>query len=213
MTDRVIDRKWKRVELVPMDSHCADISVGLYHATDGDGDVGLVHTYSTKPEAAARVAFLADAMRILGGLESANGDPALVRFPCLAWHSLAARRLFLEAAKHDPAQPLAPRPLAVPDTRTEQTIRLEPLGSGRYRVRADGGTEDVPSRAPAIAAALAKLAELQTDEGEVVAFPCGQEHDALIALMLTRAQNLRAVLREEEMKASRGVLVAPSAQE
>jgi hypothetical protein len=213
MIDRVIDTRWSRVELVPMDAHCADISVALYHANDDDGDVGLVHTYSTKPGAAARIAFLAEAMRVLGGLESAGSDPALVRFACGTWHPLAARRLFLEAAKHDPAHPLAPRPLAVPDTRSEQTIRLEPLGSGRYAVRADGGTDEVPSRAPAIAAALAKLAELQGEENEIVVFPCGREHDALIALMLTRAQNLRAVLREEEMKASRGVLVAPSAQE
>ena len=33
------------------------------------------------------------------------------------------------------------------------------------------------------------------------------------ALLLSRAQNLRQLLREEEMQASRGVLSAPSAQE
>jgi hypothetical protein len=47
----------------------------------------------------------------------------------------------------------------------------------------------------------------------VVAFPCGAEHDALIGLLLVRAQNLRAVLREEEMQSTRGVLSAPSAQD
>lgn len=213
MTNRVIDTKWRRVELVPMDAHCGDISLGLYHTKDGERDVGLVYSYSGRPEAAGRVSYVAEAMRVLGGLAPAEGNAALIHFSCGTWHPLAAKRLFLEATKHDPLQPLAPRPLAVPDTRTEQTIELEPIGSGAYRVRAEGGTADVPSRAPAIAAALAKLAELQTDEGNVVVFPCGRPHDALIALMLTRAQNLRAVLREEEMKASRGVLVAPSAQE
>lgn len=195
-----------------MDPHCSDISIGLYRADDADRPVGLPHSYSSKPEARERVRFLAHAMSVLGGLEQVEGGDPQVAFRCRTWHALAAKRLFLEAAKHDPAEPLAPRALTVPDTRTEQTIRLEPLGGGRYAVQADGASDEVPSRAPAIAAALAKLAELEIED-DVVAFPCGHEHDALIALMLTRAQNLRAVLREEETRASRGVLVAPSAQE
>ena len=140
-------------------------------------------------------------------------DGREIRFACNTWHASAARRLFLEAAKQDPSAPLLPRPLEVPDTRSEQTIRIEPLGNGAYRVRAEGVTEDTPSRAPAIAAALVKLAQLAGSDDQVVTFPCGHEHDALVALMLLRAQNLRAALREEELNASRGVLVAPSAQE
>lgn len=207
--------RWRRVELVSMDPHCSDISIALYCSDDDDavGPVGLVHTYNGAPASRARVGSLATAMQILGGLERVDYVPGAVRFPCRTWHHLAARRLFLEAAKHDPAEPLTPRPLSVPDTRTDQTILLEPLGAGRYAVRADGATVEVPSRAPAIAAALAKLADLEIEDDEIVAFPCGEAHDALIALMLNRAQNLRAVLREEETNASRGVLVAPSAQE
>jgi len=197
-----------------MDPHCGDITVALYRADEGDGPVGLVHSYSARPQVVERLAFLVEAMRVLAGFEVVGGSAAgLVRFPCRTWHALAARRAFLEAAKLDPSEPLTARPLQVPDTRSEQTIRVEPLGGGAYAVRADRVTEDTPSRAPAIAAALAKLAELSVGEAEVVAFPCGHAHDALVALMLKRAQNLRAALREEEMQASRGVLVAPSAQE
>src|SRR6476659_2016756 len=142
MTNRVIDTKWRRVELVPMDAHCGDISLGLYHTKDGERDVGLVYSYSGRPEAAGRVSYVAEAMRVLGGLAPAEGNAALIHFSCGTWHPLAAKRLFLEATKHDPLQPLAPRPLAVPDTRTEQTIELEPIGSGAYRVRAEGGAAD-----------------------------------------------------------------------
>jgi hypothetical protein len=209
----VIDDRWRRVELVSMDSYCSDISIGLYRADEADGPVGLVHTYSSTSGAGERVRFLAHAMAVLGGLEQAGDDNRQIFFPCHTWHAAAARRLFLEAAKHDPAQPLAPRLLEVPDTRSEQTIRIEQLGGGAYRVHADGDTEETPSRAPAIAAALVKLAQLSASDDQLVSFPCGHEHDALVALMLLRAQNLRAVLREEEMSASRGVLVAPSAQE
>ena len=209
----MLDDRWRRVELVPMDQHCSDISIALYRCNEPEGPIGLVHTYSTAAEACVRIGSLTLAMRVLGGLEPVGEEPGYVRFVCRTWHALAAKRLFLEAAKHDPAQPLETRALEVPDTRTEQTIRIEPLGNGRYAVRADGATDEVPSRAPAIATALAKLAELELRNDEVVVFPCGHEHDALVALMLTRAQNLRAVMREEEMRASRGVLVAPSAQE
>jgi len=210
---RVIEDRWRRVELISMDPYCSDISIGLYRTDGPDGPVGLVHTYSSRPGADDRVRFLAHAMAVLGGLEQVGDDARQILFPCHTWHAAAAKRLFLEAAKQDPSVSVVPRPLEVPDTRSEQTIRIEPLGGGAYRVHADGVTEEAPSRAPAIAAALVKLAQLSASDDQVVSFPCGHEHDALVALMLLRAQNLRAAMREEEMNASRGVLVAPSAQE
>jgi hypothetical protein len=45
-----------------------------------------------------------------------------------------------------------------------------------------------------------------------VGFACGHEHDALIGMLLPRALNLRAAMREQEEAMSRGMLVAPSAQ-
>jgi hypothetical protein len=62
---------------------------------------------------------------------------------------------------------------------------------------------------------MAKLAQLDVrgEDETTVVFPCGERHDQLVGLLLGRAQNLRQILREEEMAASRGVLAAPSAQE
>ena len=197
-----------------MDAHLPDISIGLYRRETPAGPLAIVHSYSRKPGTAERLAFVAHAMSVLGGLEPAEEGGAAVRFPCRGWHAAAARRLFLEACKHDPAAALDPRPLERPDTRSEQLIRIEPLGAGAYAVHSEGATEETPSRAPAIASALAKLAELSpSDDPAVVSFPCTHDHDALVALLLQRALNLRAALRDEELKAARGVLVAPSAQE
>jgi hypothetical protein len=197
-----------------MDPHFFDISVGLYLNATPDEAIAAVHSYSSKPGAAERTVFIGRVMAVLGGLEIVAEHDALLRFSCGSWHAAAAKRLFLEACKHDPSAQLAPRPLETLDTRSGQSIQVEPLGGGAYRVNSEGATEDTPSRAPAIASALAKLGELSTsDDPVVVSFPCADDHDSLVALLLLRAQNLRAALREEEMKASRGVLAAPSAQE
>ena len=197
-----------------MDKYLDDISIGFYLREGESGPVGTVHSYSTRPGVRERLEFIANALGQLGGLQQLD-DPVTVAFHCGTWHAAAAKRLFLEACKLDPSEPIESVALEAPDTRTEQTIVVEPVGDGAYEVHAHGVTDEAPSRAPAIARAMAKLAELDADEGErpVVRFPCGQDHDKLIGLLLARAQNLRAVMREEEMKASRGVLAAPSAQE
>lgn len=204
----------RRVELVSMDRHHDDISVGLYVRDGERGPVATVHSYSLRPGVPERLEFIAGALAELGGLERLD-DPLELRFACGSWHETAAKRLFLEACKQDPAAAVEPRPLEAPDSRSEQTIVVEPLGDGAYEVHANGVSDGEASRAPAIARGMAKLAQLDADEGErpVVRFACGRSHDPLIGLLLGRAQNLRAVMREEEMKASRGVLAAPSAQE
>lgn len=202
-----------RVELVPIDAHCDEISIALYRQRRDEGPVGLVHTYSGKPGGHERIAFVARAMSVLGGLESAGAED-LLRFPCGTWHAAAAKRVFIEACKADPAAALVSRPLETTDRRTGQQISVQPLGDGVYRVCAEGVTEDAPSRAPAVARGLVKLAELELcDDPELVRFPCEQSHDALVGLLLPRALNVRAALQEEELKAARGVLVAPGAQE
>jgi hypothetical protein len=204
-----------RVELVSMDPHFERVSIALYVRDGTGGPVARVHSYSSKAGIDDRLAAVARTVAALGGMEPAGDDPLDLRFPCGSWHGAAAKRLFTEACKIDPAGGVEPRALTGTDSRSGQKIVVEPIGAGRYRVTADGRVDDASSRAPAIARAIAKLAELDVSEEEdtVVAFPCGHEHDALIGLLLVRAQNLRAVLREEEMQASRGVLSAPSAQD
>lgn len=201
-----------------MDPHCHDITVALYRRDDADGPVGLVHTYSRDPEAAARVTFLTGAMVTLGGLElvrDQDGRPSdTFRFACGTWHAVAIKRLFLEAAKLSSAEKPAARPLETTDAKSGLRIRVVPLGAGRYHVTAGGDTDEAAARTTAIANGLVKLAELERfEDPAVVGFPCGRDHDPLVGLLLVRALNVRAVLREAELTASRGVLVAPSAQE
>jgi hypothetical protein len=207
---RVRDDLDHRIELVSMDRHCADITVALYLTSGGTGAV--VHSYSARPDVPGRLGWLAATMRHLGGM---NGSGRAVGYECGTWHERAARRAFLEACKLDPSLPVAARPSTVDDPRTNQTVTVTPHGAGAYRVNTVAADSTAVSRAPAVAAGLAKLADLDIDpdDNTVVRFSCGAPHDELVALLLPRAINVRAALREQELATSRGVLVAPSAQE
>jgi hypothetical protein len=197
-----------------MDRHFHDITIALYRAR-GAAASAVVHSYSQEVGTAERVTWLAEAMAILGGMRLERGPRATVAFACGTWHDLAARRVFLEAAKVPPQNLPETRPMVAEDTRRGFQIEVESLGDGRYRVRASGGALDAANPASSVAAGLAKLGELSFDDDDplVVVFPCRANHDTLVGLLLPRALNVRAALREQEAAAGRGVLLAPSAQE
>ena len=212
---RVVDIG-RRIELIPIDPHFNDITIGLYrqnanHANNAP--VFLVHTYSRISGAAERIETVRQAMQTLGGmLKTADG---LLYFPCNSAHEAACRRVFLEACKLASDTPAEPRPLNILDKKSKLTINVDSTGKGVYRVTTEGEGRGAARRVAAIAGGLAKLGEMEnveTDNRDTVAFACAQSHDALVGLLLTRAPNVRIVLREEEMGAARGVLSAPSQQ-
>ena len=201
----------RRIELVSMDPHCSDITIGLYEQAAGGGPEYVIHSYSGLPEAAARLDAIRRAMQILGGTELCEGR---LRFSCGARHLLAMRRTFLEACKLAPAAVGVPRPLAVLDKKLDREVKVRSLGEGLYELAAEGPAESSASRLESITGGYRKLAEVESvpDAPHRFRFACGQPHDALVGLLLPRALNVRAILREQEMAASRGTLVAPSAQ-
>ena len=209
----------RRIELIPLDPHFHDITIGLYRQHIADVTTGtefpafLVHTYSHITGATERIQEVVQAMQILGGMQTtAEG---LLYFPCKDTHEFACRRVFLEACKLTSNTPAEPRPLNILDRKSRLTITVDSTGNGTYRVRANGEGRGAARRISAIAGGLLKLGEMEsldTDNRDTVRFACGHSHDALIGLLLTRAPNVRVVLREEEMGAARGVLSAPSQQ-
>jgi hypothetical protein len=198
----------RRIELVSMDPRFHNITVALY---EREAHTYLVHSYSRIAGTAERLNSIRGAMQAMAGLESAGGG---LRFSCGAAHRAAIRRAFLEACKLAPDSTSEPKPMRILDKKSGLTVHASSLGSGLYELSADGPGEQWASRVEAIVAGLKKLAEMEFYPGEAhkVRFACGQLHDPLVGLLLPRALNVRAVLREEEMAASRGVLAAPSAQ-
>ncbi|UCD68002.1 MAG: hypothetical protein JSW48_14595 [Betaproteobacteria bacterium] len=203
----------KRIELVSMDPHFHDISIGLYEQQHQGKPVYLVHTYSHKEGTEKRINFVVETMKTFGGLESA--DDGLLQFPCGEQHALAIKRVFLDSCKVAPQSNATAHPLRIHDKKSGCDVTAESLGNGEYRLQTEGDPGDGPRRIAAIARGLAKLGEMETydDQIDKVTFACGQSHDALIGLLLIRAPNVRAVMREVEMMAARGVLAAPGAQQ
>ena len=209
----------RRIELIPIDPHFHDITIGLYRQQIVDPTTGtefpafLIHTYSQMTGATERIQEIAQAMQTLGGmLKTPEG---LLYFPCKDPHEFACRRVFLEACKLASNAHIEPRPLNILDRKSRLTITVDSTGNGTYQVRANGEGRAATRRISAIAGGLMKLGEMEsveTDTNDTVRFACGHSHDALIGLLLIRAPNVRVVLREEEMDAARGVLSAPSQQ-
>lgn len=200
-----------RVELVSLDPHFHDISIALYERRAPETGY-VIHTYSSVEGALERVDYAAKAMGILGGMASSETDPRVVHFTCGSNHLLGCKRIFLESCKIPPGSPLEPRPLAILDKKSGLTIFVTSEGEGAYRVTADS-SEGVSARRVAIAAGgLARLGQMRLlgESADRVGFDCGHAHDALVGLLLTRALNVRVVIRELEDAAARGVLAAPS---
>ena len=207
----------ERLELVSMDPHFHDISISLYRSTgEGDASGFLAHSYSAKGGAAERLGFVMRAMAVLGGMGPAPGQPERLAFACGAAHRAAVKRLFLEACKRETGADIEVQPMRVHDKKNDLTIAATAIGGGRYRLAAvDGeGNDKAAQRVDGVTRGLIKLAELEpgAQAGEV-RFPCGFSHDELVGLLIGRALNVRAAMREAEAAAARGILAAPSAQQ
>ncbi len=202
----------RRIELVAMDRYFHDISISLYQQQWEDVPAFCVHTYSRIEGAQQRIEFVVKAMQTLGGMELT--PDGRLKFPCGADHKLACKRCFLEACKLDSNEAIEPRPLNTLDKRSGRHITVSSLGSGVYQVAADAQGKRVERRIAAIAGGLIKLGNMVAvgKSLDKVALPCGHSHDALVGLLLVRAPNVRAVVREQETAASRGVLSSPSQQ-
>ncbi len=202
----------RRIELVPMDPHFHDITIALYQQERREEPAFLIHTYSRMDGGQHRIKFAVKGMETLGNM--AVAPDGLLRFPCGSAHELACRRAFLEACKLDLNDAVEPRPLNILDKKSGLTITVLSLEDGVYQVTVDGEGKRAERRISAIAGGLIKLGEMvEVDQSlDKVAFPCGHSHDALVGLLLVRAPNVRTIMREQEMVASRGTLSAPSQQ-
>ena len=203
----------RRIEIHSLDKFCDGISIGLYRNVVAGRSRFLVHSYHASDAAAKRVELIRQALVVLGGLVDVADDPPWLQFSCGQQHLRATKRAFLDICRQPLAAPLEPLALSVFDKKCAGQLRADSLGQGAYRMLSDVDSQPGTDRAAALARGFAKLCEMEVgDDPATVRFPCRESHDALIGLLMYRAQNVRATLKDEDSAAGRGVLAPPSRQ-
>ena len=94
----VIKKFGKCLELVPLDRHFHNISVGLY-VKQG---IFTVWTFSGKSGAAERIQVIRDQLVVLGGMEPIEGTWNQARFTCDVLHDRPVRFLLSQAVGKSP---------------------------------------------------------------------------------------------------------------
>ena len=204
----------RRIELFSMDRHCRSISLGLYCREIGSTPQVLVHTYSSVEGASERAQFITGALIVMAGLERVPDAPDWLRFPCKSFHQRALKRAFLDLCKLESNATLEAKPLAAFDKKAGCHLAVVNRGRGVYQIEHEQETAAAGKRAAALAFGFVRLCEMQAAEETAnrVSFRCEAAHDELMGMLMFRAQNVRAAMREEELTGSRGVLAAPSQQ-
>ena len=202
MTD-VIQRYGKCLELVPLDAHFHDISVGLYVKDD----TCTVWTFSRKPGVQGRVEKIRDQVVALGGLAPVQGTHDQLNFPCGHLHRRVIRFLLAQAVGNSPDYAPPAGELSIRDTRTKLTLSVDGKQTGNrwvYQVSGDGEAPNIPARLRMIVAGFVRYGEMEEVSDTEVTFPCAYRHDELVRLVLPYSRNISAVESMMEEEALRG---------
>ena len=199
----VIERYGKCLELVPMDPHFQDISVGLY-VKDG---TCTVWTFSQKLGGRDRIREIRDQLVALGGLDPVADTHDQVRFPCGYLHVRPIKFLLAQAVGKSPDYSPPQGEMSIKDTKTKLRLRIngrEEEGRWVYQVSSEGEAPNVPLRLRMVVAGFMRYGEMEKVSDTDVAFPCGSRHDGLMRLLMPYSRNISAVESMMEAEALRG---------
>ena len=206
----VIEKYGKCLELISMDPHFKDITVGIYRK----GQALTVWTFSQELGVRGRIQQIRDQLVNLGGLVAIENTHDQARFPCATIHARPLRFLLAQAVEKDPDHTHPSGPLSIQDTKTDLTLIVEGSeqdGRWVYEISAEGDPEKIPRRLPAVQAGFLRYGEMEKVEENTVAFSCGSRHDKLLRLLLPYSRNISAVETMLEESALRGQLTTGTA--
>ena len=199
---QVIERYGQCLELVPLDKHFHDISVGLY-VKHG---ICTIWTYSRREGVAERVRAIRDQMIALGGMEAIEGTHDQLRFPCGELHQRTLRFLVAQAVGKAPDYAPPEGAMFVRDSKSELTIHINPEGPDKsiYQVSLVGESNNAALRLRMVLAGFSRYGEMEQAGESGVAFSCGHKHDALMRILLPYSRNISSVETMMAAEAMRG---------
>ena len=193
-----IKRLGRCLELVSMDPHFNEVTVGLYYR----GNVVTVWSFSRVPGIEGRVEQIRDRLVALGGLTPVDGTHDKAVFPSESIFEKPLRFLFTEAVEKDPSIAPADGPITSPDTKTRLTFTVTGGQQGDkyvYTVSAAGAAPRPQSRIRAVVGGYMRYGECERVAPDSFVFPDNARHDEMARVMLPFARNVSAI---ENMLAS-----------
>ncbi len=177
-------------ELVPMDPHFHNISVGLY-MKDG---TGTVWTFSQRPEIGRRIQEIRDQLGILGDMNPIPGSRDQARFSCRHSHLRPLRFLVKQAVEKPPDYTLPAG--RIKDLRSQLMLDIGSRSVGGkwvYNVTSEGTAPNEAHRIRAVVTGFTRYGEMEKSEDGTISFPCHHRHDNLAKLILPYARNVNKV--------------------
>lgn len=188
-----IKRLGNCIELISMDPHFSDISVGLFVK-----DRTLtVWSYSTIPGTDVRIEKIRDRCIALGDLEPVPGTTNQALVPAGDILIQPMKFMFREAVEKDPGQ-LPSGPMEAPDNKSTLIFTVEGKeqdGAYVYTVTARGESARPESRVRATVGGFMRYGGCERVTPDSFRFPDGQRHDGFVRLLLPYARNVSAVER------------------
>lgn len=191
------------LELVSMDPHLNNMSVGLY-VKDG---LCTVHTFSKAEGVNDRLRQIRDQMVRLGGVSPVEGSDRQFILPCGQIHKRPLRFLLTQSVGKSPDYAHPTGDMSIKDSRSDLMLYAnghEGDGQYVYQVSAEGEHNNPALRLRMVVAGFLRYGEMNKVSDTEVAFPCGQRHDPLMRLLLPYSRNISAVETMMDAEALRG---------
>ena len=200
---KVVSRIGKCLELIPMDPHFKDISVGLYEKDN----IFTVWTYSQIEGVDDRIAQIRDQLVKLGGVASVDGSHNQFWLPCKFAHNRALRFLLSLAVERPSDYTLDEGQIRIKDTKSPvmlNAVAKKVEGKWLYEISAEGEEKYVRIRQRASTAGFVRYGEMIKINDSEVKFPCDKRHDELVRIILPYSRNVSQVEDSLEADSMRG---------
>jgi hypothetical protein len=200
-----LNRLGSCIELITMDPHYRDITVGLYQK---DGVLTL-WSFSRRDGVEGRLRQVRDQLVALGGLSPLPRSNTRVNFPCGYMHQRPVKFLMMQAVEKPPDHRPPDGDISVKDIKSGMMLYAdgsEVDGRWVYRIRGDGAAKNPAARIRSAARGFVRYGEMEQTGDADVSFICGHRHDALMKVIFPYARNLSGTEDKLEADALRGQL-------
>lgn len=200
---KVFEKLGSCVELIPMDPHFQNISIGLYV----QHSMCSIWSFSQKDEVEKRIEEIRDQLVSLGDLEPVTGSFNQARFPCGKLHHRPLRFLLSKATNKPPDFKHPTGNISIQDSKSDLMLSAtakESNGTWHYEIQGEGDVKNASLRIKMVVAGFLKYGEMIKTSDTSVAFECGENHENLMRIILPYSRNVSSVEGMMATEALRG---------